>query len=61
MVLRVVQSPFGVLLADKSRLKYPGSRGLIGRAHLKTLKKTPPKTLFEVLKMCDLKRMFIGR
>jgi len=40
----------------KNRLKYPGSRGLIGRAHLKTLKDTTLKTLFEVLKMCDLKR-----
>ena len=40
----------------KSRLKYPGTRGLIGRAHLKTLKDTTLKTLFEVLNMCDLKR-----
>jgi hypothetical protein len=31
-------------------LKYPGVRGLIGRAKLKTLKKTTGKTLFEVMR-----------
>ena len=32
----------------KMRLKYPGTRGLIGRASLKTLKETTLNSFFEV-------------
>lgn len=34
----------------KRRLKYPGSRGLIGRTELKTLKETTLQTFFEIAK-----------
>ena len=37
------------------RYKYPGTRGLIGRSKLDTLKKTTLKTFFEVASMFDLK------
>lgn len=37
------------------RLKYPGTRGLIGRAKLDTLKKTTLKTFFEVAQMYGLR------
>jgi phage terminase large subunit len=40
----------------KRRLKYPGTRGFIGRAVMKTLKETTLMTLFEVAKMQGLKR-----
>lgn len=39
----------------KRRLKYPGTRGLIGRASLKTLKETTLNTFFEVCKIQGLK------
>jgi phage terminase large subunit len=39
----------------KRRLKYPGTRGLIGRANLKTLKETTLQSFFEVCKMQGLK------
>lgn len=35
----------------KRRLKYPGTRGLMGRANLKTLKETTLQSFFEVCKM----------
>ena len=38
----------------KQRLKYPGTRGLIGRAVLKTLKETTLVSLFQVAKMQGL-------
>jgi phage terminase large subunit len=40
----------------KRRLKYPGTRGLIGRAHLKTLKETTLKTFFEIAEKQGVKR-----
>lgn len=40
----------------KNRLRYPGSRGLIGRAVLKTLKDTTLQTFFERAKRQGLKR-----
>jgi len=40
----------------KQRLKYKGTRGLIGRARFKTLKDTTLKTLLEVHKLTGLKR-----
>lgn len=39
----------------KRRLKYPGTRGLIGRASLKTLKETTLQSFFEVCRMQGLK------
>jgi hypothetical protein len=39
-----------------SCLKYPGSRWLMGRARLKTLKESTLLTLFHVLKQLDLKK-----
>ena len=39
----------------KRRLKYPGTRGLIGRSILKTLKETTLNSFFEVCKMQGLK------
>ena len=39
----------------KTRLKYAGTRGLIGRAVLKTLKDTTIKTFFEVIKLQEIK------
>ena len=38
----------------KQRLKYPNTRGLIGRAVLKTLKETTLVSLFQVAKMQGL-------
>jgi hypothetical protein len=38
----------------KSCIKYPGSRWVMGRSKLKTLKETTLKSLFEVLKMCKI-------
>lgn len=40
----------------KKRFKYPGSRGFIGRAVMKTLKDTTLKTFFEIAKIQGLKR-----
>lgn len=39
----------------KRRLKYPGTRGIIGRANLKTLKETTLQSFFEVCRMQGLK------
>jgi phage terminase large subunit len=43
------------------RLKYPGTRGLIGRSKLDTLKKTTLKTFFEVMRMMGDKPMLPGQ
>jgi phage terminase large subunit len=43
------------------RLKYPGTRGLIGRSKLDTLKKTTLKTFFEVMRMMGDKPMIPGQ
>jgi len=40
----------------KRRLKFPGTRGFIGRAVMKTLKETTLMTFFEVAKMQGVKR-----
>lgn len=42
------KSAFGCFWQLKRRLKYPGTRGLIGRAVLKTLKDTTLVTFFEI-------------
>lgn len=42
------KSGLGCYWQIKNRLKYPGSRGFIGRAHFKTLKDTTLKTFFEI-------------
>lgn len=39
----------------KRRLKYPGTRGLLGRANLKTLKETTLQSFFEVARLQDIK------
>jgi phage terminase large subunit len=39
----------------KRRLKFPGTRGLIGRANLKTLKETTLQSFFEVCRLQGLK------
>jgi phage terminase large subunit len=49
------KSVLGCYWQIKNRLKYPGSRGLIGRTVLKTLKETTLKTFFDVCKMQGLK------
>lgn len=48
------KSIFGCYWQIKRRLKYPGTRGLIGRANLKTLKETTLNSFFEVCKMQGL-------
>ena len=48
------KSVLGCYWQLKTRIKYPGTRGLIGRSKLKTLKETTLKTLFEVAKMQGL-------
>jgi len=50
------KSALGCFWQIKQRLKFPGSRGLIGRAVLKTLKETTLQTFFEVAKKQELKR-----
>jgi hypothetical protein len=49
------KSLVGVYWQIKRRLKYPGTRGLIGRANLKTLKETTLQSFFEVCTMQGLK------
>lgn len=44
------KSAFGCYWQIKRRLKYPGTRGLIGRAKLKVLKDTTLKTFVEIAK-----------
>jgi phage terminase large subunit len=49
------KSFIGVYWQLKNRYKYPGTRGLIGRAKLKTLKETTLKSFFEVCKILNIK------
>lgn len=49
------KSFLGCFWQIQRRLKYPGTRGLIGRSKLDTLKKTTLQTFFEVAKMCGLR------
>lgn len=49
------KSAFGCFWQIRRRLKYPGTRGLIGRAVLKTLKETTLVTFFEVAAKQGLK------
>lgn len=48
------KSFIGTYWQIKQRLKYPGTRGLIGRANLKTLKETTLQSFFEVCKLQGL-------
>ena len=45
------KSALGCYWQLKRRIRYPGTRGLIGRAKLKTLKDTTLKTFFEIAEM----------
>ena len=49
------KSALGCYWQIKRRLRYPGTRGLIGRSELKTLKETTLKTFFEVASMQGLR------
>jgi len=49
------KSVLGCYWQIKNRLKYPGTRGFIGRSELKNLKKTTLNSFFEVCKMQGLK------
>lgn len=49
------KSILGCYWQIKRRLKYPGTRGLIGRASLKTLKETTLNSFFEVCRIQGLK------
>jgi len=49
------KSALGCYWQIKRRLQYPGTRGLIGRASLKTLKDTTLNTFFQVASMQGLK------
>lgn len=49
------KSVLGCYWQIKNRIKYPGTRGLIGRASLKTLKETTLQTFFEVSRRQGLK------
>jgi len=49
------KSALGCFWQIKNRLRYPGTRGVIGRAQLKTLKETTLKTFFEVASYQGLK------
>lgn len=48
------KSAFGCYWQIKRRLKYPGTRGLIGRSKLKVLKDTTLKSFIEIAKMQGL-------
>ena len=48
------KSVIGCYWQIKRRLKYPGTRGLIGRSSLKTLKETTLQSFFEVCRMQGL-------
>lgn len=50
------KSSLGCYWQLKQRFKYPGSRGFIGRAVMKTLKDTTLKTFFEIAKMQGIVR-----
>jgi len=49
------KSAFGCYWQLKRRLKYPGTRGVIGRASLKTLKETTLNSFFQVCQMQGIK------
>jgi phage terminase large subunit len=49
------KSILGCYWQIKRRLKFPGTRGLVGRASLKTLKETTLQSFFEVCRMQGLK------
>jgi hypothetical protein len=49
------KSAFGCYWQLKRRLKYPGTRGVIGRASLKTLKETTLNSFFQVAQMQGIK------
>lgn len=49
------KSILGCYWQIKRRLKYPGTRGLIGRASLKTLKETTLQSFFEVCRLQGLR------
>lgn len=49
------KSAFGCYWQIKRRLKYPGTRGVIGRSSLKTLKETTLNSFFQVAAMQQLK------
>ena len=49
------KSVLGVYWLLKMALKYPGTRWLMGRSELKTLKKTTLNSFFEVAKLQDIK------
>ena len=48
------KSVLGCYWQIKNRIRYPGTRGLIGRSKLKTIKETTLNTFFEVAKMQGL-------
>ena len=48
------KSILGTWWVLKSCIKYPGTRWVLGRSKLKTLKETTLKSLFEVMKMCHI-------
>ena len=50
------KSALGCYWQLKRRLQYPGTRGLIGRAKLKTLKDTTLKTFFDICRMQGVER-----
>lgn len=50
------KSALGCYWQIKKRLKYPGTRGLIGRSKLKVLKETTLQTFLEIGKMQGLKK-----
>ena len=54
------KSILGCFWIIKNCLRYPGTRWLIGRAKLKTLKETTLKSFFEVLKMQNLPKEIIS-
>lgn len=49
------KSALGCYWQIKNRLKYPGTRGLIGRSELKNIKKTTLNTFFEIASMQGLR------
>jgi hypothetical protein len=52
------KSALGCYWQLKRRLKFPGTKGVIGRAVLKTLKETTLATLFEIAKMQGVSKVF---
>ena len=50
------KSAIGCYWQLKQRIRYPGTRGLLGRAQLKTLKETTLQTFFDIAKRQGIKR-----